>query len=390
MGPVAIGAESIPPPFIKPRGIIYRIVLGSFGFFASATEWVFGLASILTGLAILAAFPIFQFICLGYLLEVTGRVVRTGKFSSGFIGIRPAARIGGAVISSWVLLLPARYLSDVAFTAGIIDPYGPRAERLRNLVLVLTCLIGFHIVMAIAAGGRIRHFLWPFNFVMVFREIRKGNSFGRARDGTWDLVMSMNLPYFFWLGFRGFLGALFWLVFPVTLLALGQAPIAISPLFGFAGALWLAITVVYLPIMQARMASENRWWALFEWREARHAYGRAPWCISVALIVTLLSAIPLYLLKIEAVPREAVWLPSLVFMGFMFPARILMGWAMSQTRYRPEPRHWFFRWTGRLPLVPATLFYVLFVFLSQYFGWDGILGMYEQHAFLLPVPFFGQ
>jgi hypothetical protein len=43
-----------------------------------------------------------------------------------------------------------------------------------------------------------------------------------------------------------------------------------------------------------------------------------------------------------------------------------------------------------LPIVPATLFYVLFVFLSQYFGWDGILGMYEQHAFLLPVPFFGK
>ena len=388
--PIAPTQDALPVRTSGYRGMASRIFFWAFGLLASASEWVFGLASMLTALAILAAFPVLQFISLGYLLEATGSVIRTGKLGSGFIGIRTAARLGGVVIASWLLLLPVRYLGDVAFTAGIIDPNGPRANRLRNLVLILTCLIGFHICMAIARGGRFRHFLWPLNFLLVFREIRKGNAYSRTRDATWDLLISMRLPYLFWLGLRGFIGALFWLVLPVTLLALGHAPIAISPLFGFAGALWLAITVVYLPIMQARFAAENRFWALFEWREARFVYGRAPWCISLALIVALLSAIPLYLLKIEAVPAEAIWLPSLVFMAFMFPARIIMGWAISQTRTRIEPRHWFFRWTGRLPIVPATLFYVLFVFLSQYFGWDGILGMYEQHAFLLPVPFFGK
>lgn len=167
------------------------------------------------------------------------------------------------------------------------------------------------------------------------QRIRQG---ARCHVGSTDFHA---VALLFWLGLRGFIGALFWLVLPVTLLALGHAPIAISPLFGFAGALWLAITVVYLPIMQARFAAENRFWALFEWREARFVYGRAPWCISLALIVALLSAIPLYLLKIEAVPAEAIWLPSLVFMAFMFPARIIMGWAISQTRTRIEPRHWF-------------------------------------------------
>lgn len=372
------------------RGIFFKIFWWFITIITSASEWVFGLASMLTALAILAAFPILQFVSLGYLLEVTGRVVRTGKFTSGFIGIPQAARLGGAVLAIWLLLLPVRYLGDVAFTAGIIDPGSPTSERLRNLVLILTGLVGVHSVLAISRGGRIRHFLWPLNFLLVFREIRKGNVYGRARDATWELFAAMKLTYFFWLGFRGFLGALLWLVFPVTLLALGRAPTPIAPLIGFAGALWLAITVVYLPIMQTRMAAENRWGALFEWREARYVYGRAPWCISLALVVALLSAIPLYLLKIEVVPREAVWLPSLIFMGFMFPAKIIMGWAISQTRFRSEPRHWFFRWTGRLPLLPTALFYVLLVFLSQYFGWDGVVGMYEQHAFLLPVPFFGR
>jgi hypothetical protein len=53
------------------------------------------------------------------------------------------------------------------------------------------------------------------------------------------------------------------------------------------------------------------------------------------------------------------------------------------------PRHWFFRWTGRLPLLPATALYVLIVFFTQYTSWNGVWSLYEQHAFLVPVPFFG-
>ena len=31
--------------------------------------------------------------------------------------------------------------------------------------------------------------------------------------------------------------------------------------------------------------------------------------------------------------------------------------------------------------------YVLIVFLAQYTSWGGAASLYEQHAFLLPVPF---
>jgi hypothetical protein len=78
-----------------------------------------------------------------------------------------------------------------------------------------------------------------------------------------------------------------------------------------------------------------------------------------------------------------------VFLGFIYPARVLTGWAYGRSLRREPPRHWFFRWTGRLAMLPVALFYVLVVFLSQYTAWRGIWSLYEQHAFLLPVPFLG-
>jgi hypothetical protein len=41
-------------------------------------------------------------------------------------------------------------------------------------------------------------------------------------------------------------------------------------------------------------------------------------------------------------------------------------------------------------MLPTAAFYALFVFLSQYTAWYGIGSLYEQHAFLLPVPFLGR
>jgi hypothetical protein len=138
-----------------------------------------------------------------------------------------------------------------------------------------------------------------------------------------------------------------------------------------------------------RLAATNRLMAVFDWRATRREFARAPWAFAFSFVITLLFALPLYLLKIEIVPREAAWLPSLVFIIFILPARLLTGWALSRAARRQQPRHWFFRWTGRLPFLPAALFYVLIVFFTQYTSWNGAWSLYEQHAFLVPVPFFG-
>src|SRR5829696_6838700 len=65
---------------------------------AAGIEWLFGLGIVLLGLAVLAAVPVFQFLSLGYLLEATGRVARSGRLRDGFIGVRTVARIGGIVL----------------------------------------------------------------------------------------------------------------------------------------------------------------------------------------------------------------------------------------------------------------------------------------------------
>ena len=40
-------------------------------------------------------------------------------------------------------------------------------------------------------------------------------------------------------------------------------------------------------------------------------------------------------------------------------------------------------------MLPVVAFYVLIVYFTQYVSWYGGLSLYEQHAFLLPVPFLG-
>jgi hypothetical protein len=146
---------------------------------------------------------------------------------------------------------------------------------------------------------------------------------------------------------------------------------------------------LYVPFLQIRFASENRFQAFFELRAIRDRFRRAPWAFGFALLITLLFAVPLYLLKIEMIPREAAWLPSVLFLIFIFPARLFSGWAYGRAERRATPRHWFFRWTSRIGMLPVALAYVVIVFFTQYAAWGGIWSLYEQHAFLLPVPFLG-
>jgi hypothetical protein len=390
-----LAVQDDPPPVIHSpvscnpvvRGfILTRWCVRAIG---SLLEWVFGVAVLIVGLAFLAALPVLQFLSLGYLLEAGGRVARTGRLRDGFIGVRLAARLGGILLGIWVLLLPVRLLADLTHSAQIIDPSGSVAGRWRVALFVLIGLTTLHIGGACARGGRLRYFFWPLNIIWVLRRLRRGGYYAQAREAVWDTAGSLRLTHYFWLGLRGFVGALAWLALPVTLLALAQRHMVAATLAGFLGAVLLAVVLLYLPFLQMRLAAANRLSAVFELRAARSDFQRAPWAFAFAFLVTLLFALPLYLLKIEFIPREAAWLPGMVFITFIFPARLLTGWAMSRALRRQAPRHWFFRWTGRLAFLPAAAFYVLVVFFTQYTSWNGVWSLYEQHAFLVPVPFFG-
>ena len=350
----------------------------------NALEYGFGLISLVLGLSILAALPVVQFLSLGYLFESSARVARSGKLRHGLIGVRKASKVGGLVAGVWLSFGPLWIVSSLARSAQLIDPGGSVArgwEIARGVLLTLTVI---HVTLACARGGRFRDFVWPpIGFVWLFRSVRLGGLYVRCRDGLWEFVAALHLARYFRLGLVGYLGTLVWLAVPSTLIAMGGA----YPLVGILGSFGLVFVASWLPFLQVGFAVEDRVGALFGLRAIRDRYQRAPWAFASALMALLLAAIPLYLLKIEVIPRDAAWLPSLVFIVFLYPARVLVGWAYARSEQREHPRHWLGRVLGRIAIIPTALLYVLVVFLAQYTSWGGTASLFEQHAFLLPVPF---
>jgi hypothetical protein len=263
-------------------------------------------------------------------------------------------------------------VADFGYASRLIDPNSP-ATRIWTIAW-------FALVAALiaAAGG----------VVLVLLRIRPG-LYAATRDKLWDLLVH-RLPYYFWLGLRGFVGAMIWLIIPVSIMAsaAGLRPEA-GALVSLLGGLLLAPVLMYLPFLQTHFAAEGRFAAMFELGKVRQTFRRAPIAFWLALFIMLLFALPLYLLMIEAVPQEVTWLPSIVFVVFLFPARLLAGWAYARGARREKPRLWLFRWLARLGMLPVALTYTFFVWLSQYLLWYGVFSLYHQHAFLLPAPFIG-
>jgi hypothetical protein len=351
-------------------------------------EWVFGTLTLIVGLAVLATIPVAQLLSLGYLLEVSGRIAREGRVRAGFVGVRKAARLGRIAVGVTVLMIPLWIASSLRFSAHLIDPASRAAKGWDLAVAAIALVAIFQIVTGCLRGAKIRHFLIPRPIHSLGLALG-GNAYARARDGVWDFVVGLRLPYYFWLGARGFVGAVAWLVVPVSLLAVASRLPRGGVIVGLVGGGLLALVLVQLPFLQARFAAENRLGAMFEVRKLRRAFGRAPVAFVIALGFTLLLALPLYLLKIEIVPREAAWLPSVLFVVSIFPARMLSGWALARASRRYAPRLWLFRWGSRLAMLPLVAFYVLLVFFTQYLLWYGVWSLYEQHAFLVPAPFLG-
>jgi hypothetical protein len=362
----------------------------SIGGFASGVEWIFGTLSLVVALAVLATIPIVQLLSLGYLLEVSGRVARTGCVSAGWtIGTRKAAVLGRIAVGVSILMIPLWIASSMRFSARLIDPQSRAARGWGAALAVLSVLVLAQIVSALLRGGRIRSFLWPRPIKTVRLALEPG-AYARARDAVCDFLISLRLPYYFWLGLRGFVGAAAWLVVPVSLLAAAsRLPPGIGVLAGLVGGALLALVLVHLPFLQARFSEENRFAAMFDLLALRRRFARAPLAFLIALAFTLVLALPLYLLKIEIVPREAAWLPSVLFVVSIFPARILTGWALARANERRRSRFGLWRWSARLAMLPIVLAYVLLVYFTQYLSWYGVWSLYEQHAFLVPAPFLG-
>ncbi len=405
--------------------------------FCASVGWCFGAASMIVILAVLASIPILQFISLGYLLEASGRITRTRRFRNGFIDINKAAHVGGAVLGTWLMLLPVQYISSLWQASLLIEEGSAATGGLRIGQFIITGMMVAHILAAWFCGGRLRHFFWPFIapfqiFTWLLRyavsrpairgvvdatmglisprlvqdicnwkpltdwfvpailgkALITGRLFTDARDRVWDFCSGLRVPYYFWLGLRGFAGTIAWLFVPIMLMIGGTAlDDGAAIVSGLLGTLSLAVVVAYLPFMQAHFAAENRLVAMFEVGRVRRAFHRAPLAFLIAMFCTLAFAVPLYLLKIEFLPSELTWLPGIVFVGFMYPARLITGWAMARGRRREQPRFFLIHLLTRLGQIPVGLAFSLIILATPYLLWYGKWSLFEQHAFLVPAPF---
>jgi len=363
----------------RVRGLLACV----FAWIGSVVEWLCGALTLTVTLAVLSVIPILNFLSLGYLLEASGRVARTKRLRAGFVGVRKAAVFGRIVVGTWLILWPLRFIASMEKDAKLIAD-GSVARGWRIAFFIFGALSIGHIVWACLRGGKLRHFLWPAP-IRFIKWLRTSGKLEKIRNGIVEYVAGLRIGHYFRLGAFGFVGGVMWLAIPVGLLVIGAfLPPGGGFLLGLLGGGLLFLVALYLPFIQAHYAVENRFGAMFELGRVRELFRQAPVAFWTALFITLLFSLPLYLLKIEFPLREIAWLPSLFFVAFIFPARLLTGWAMGRALKREQPRHFIFRWLARFSLVPVAGFYVLIVYLTQYLSWHGAFSLIEQHAFLVP------
>lgn len=351
---------------------------------------VFGAVTLIVFLAVLSSLPLLNILSLGYLLQASANIAVSGRLRDGWVGLPEFARLGKLVLGVWLWTLPLRLLHSYWRDSQLIAPGNERALELQGAIIVVGILISWHLVWAIIRGGRLRHFIWPAPW-RFFKWLGTKDPWQEMRM-AWGPLLSFGwLPRLALLGAGGFAGAAIWLAIPVGLLFLAASlpQVGLAVLLNLLGAALLGLVVLYLPFLQTRFARSPRFAEFFEFRPVREQFRRAPLAFWFALTVTLLFALPLYLLKIELTPQEVAWLPNLVFVLFILPARFLVGWAMARAEKFDNAKSRWVRWPAKLAMLPPVAVYVFFVWLAQYLSWHGTLGLLEQHAFLVPAPLLG-
>jgi hypothetical protein len=401
-------------------------------------QWLYGCVSIVVVMAILANIPILQFLSFGYLLETSGQVARSGKWWSGVQLPAAASRIGSFLLGSWLCLWPARLVSDLWYSAYLINPQSVQTQTLFVVEWLLVIGTFCHILAAGLCGGRLRHFLWPlvapislgiwllqrllrtrllnrilqatlgrfapkflsdltrispltewFLPAIVWQQLRSGRVWSEPQQRFWTFVGALRLRHYLVVGAKGFLGSLAWLIIPTALLIRATlTDDAIAVVSSIFGSILATFVFSMLPILQTHFAVEQRFAAFWDVGHVWRQWRRAPIWHLLSIVVMLILALPLFLLKIEEIPRELLWMLSLVFITFTWPSRFLLGWAYYCGRRREKPRAWWWAWPTAGLVFPLAFVFVLIMSLTRYTSWHGSWSLLENHVFLLPAPFW--
>lgn len=348
-----------------------------------------GVASLLAILAVLAAIPVANVLALGYMLEAEGRVARSGRLRDGLplSGILP--RLGAVAVGTWAWLLVVRLVTQAAADAALVAPGSGTALAWERARIATAWGVGLHLAAALFAGGAPTAFVRPIrNARLLLRELRAGTAWSTtaaALERVLDVVRPGRL---FWLGLRGYLGALAWLLVPTVLFsALRHTRRPVEVLVTLLGAVLLALVLPVVPFMQARFAADGRWRAFVEVGAVRELYRRAPLAMLLAVVVLYGLSLPLSLLKVLVPPRDALLFITPIFVLTIYPARLVVGWATAQAGRKPRRQWLAVRALALAALVPLLGMFLFLLFLTPTIGALGRRVLFDHHALLLPTPF---
>jgi hypothetical protein len=370
------------PPFPVPWRHPIRCVLW-------IVRTLFGLASLTLLLAVAAAVPLVNFWVLGYLLDVEGRVARSGKIRASLPLLGLAPKFGLIVLGVWLCVLPLRLLAGASSDAALIDPNGAVAARWAFGLFAAKWLMTAHLCLALARGGSLSCFFRPIkNIRWLLARWRDHDYWNRASTAIGQFVSELNAKRYYSAGWRGYLGTAAWLVIPSALYgSLHDPDKPAQVLVMLTGGVGLWLTLMWAPILQAQFAAQNRVLAFGELGKARELFRRAPFAWLFAIVLTYLLALPMYLFKVVSPPQDAMWFITIIFVVTIFPTKVALGWAYGRSMRRPGRAWWPWRLLCKIVLGVLVAIYVFILFFTPAIGEHGRRVLYEHHTLLLPVPF---
>jgi len=352
---------------------------------------IVGVVFLIGLLATLAAVPGLSLLTLGFMLAAEAGLARSGSLRHAFPLLPVSTRIGTILILVGLFLLPLRLLASLAAAHGVIAQSSPLAPNPQHTVLVvLQVLVFVHMITAIACGGSLACFVRPIRNI---RRLAIG-----LRDGSWKeslnhwstWLLSVFRPCeHLVLAVKATVGAVIWLFIPTALLAASSRPQTdpgFPGLLSFVGGILLIPVASWLPLLQVHQAVTGRFRDIFDVRTVRRIIRQVPVHWAIAAVLLYAAAIPLYLTKVRLIADDAVWLLTPLFVILIYPARLMFGWVYARGMRRPDPTTRLIRWPVKLVMIPVLGAYALILFATPLISEAGQAALFENHAFLLPIP----
>lgn len=373
-------------------GLLRLHSINLFKKFQAVLAAFWGAVCIVWFLAALAALPIIQFACLGYLLSAASNLANRKPWATGLPKLEEAGRLGGFIFIASLLWIPIWIINNISYSAQLLVPNTNESLNWRIGSFAITGFWLVYVVWAAMRGGGLKEFLWPAP-VRFVRTFFLPETWSRCRETLYDFINRLQFPFYWWLGARATIGALLWLSVPALMMVFGIRGDAdrLAGLVGLIGFVGMLVVVLYLPFLQMQFAMSNKVSDLWNIPEVRRRYLYAPWLHSLSLVGLSLLTIPLYLIRVEPVPIQLLWIPGLIYVLISLPLKLFFGLIMGLAERRRSElnkpiRHWVLRWTARCLALASCLLYVATLYIAQFVAGQGALIMFIQHAFLMPTP----